>query len=115
MHVVINCAASVNFDDPLHDALEINYFGCMKMMSLAKECKKILSFCHVSTTYVNSNMGMDGDIKEEIYNQDQKIDQIVSELIQMNPHEAQKNLVKIMNGYPNTYTFTKAFSERSIK
>ena len=33
--VVINCAASVNFDDPLLDALEINYFGCLRMLTLA--------------------------------------------------------------------------------
>ena len=33
--VVINCAASVNFDDPLLDALQINYFGCLRMMELA--------------------------------------------------------------------------------
>ena len=26
--VIINSAASVNFDDPLHEALQINYFGC---------------------------------------------------------------------------------------
>jgi thioester reductase-like protein len=24
-HVIINCAASVSFDDPLHDAIKINY------------------------------------------------------------------------------------------
>ena len=39
--VVINVAASVNFDDPLLDALQINYFGSQRMMQLAKECKKI--------------------------------------------------------------------------
>ena len=61
VHLVINCAASVNFDDPLHDALEINYFGCMKMMDLAKECKNIQAFCHVSTTYVNSNTVTEGE------------------------------------------------------
>jgi thioester reductase-like protein len=27
VNVIINCAASVNFDDHLHDALAINYFG----------------------------------------------------------------------------------------
>ena len=53
--VVINCAASVNFDDPLLDALEINYFGCLRMLQLAKECPNILTFTHVSTAYVNSN------------------------------------------------------------
>ena len=39
--VVIHVAASVNFDDPLLDALQINYFGSQRMMQLAKECKKI--------------------------------------------------------------------------
>ena len=37
--IIINSAASVNFDDPLLDALNINYFGCMRMLELAKECK----------------------------------------------------------------------------
>ena len=36
--IVINVAASVNFDDPLMDALQINYFGCQRMLELAKEC-----------------------------------------------------------------------------
>lgn len=33
--VIINNAASVNFDDPLLDALNINYFGCMRILQLA--------------------------------------------------------------------------------
>lgn len=28
VNVIINCAASVNFDDPILDAIQINYFGC---------------------------------------------------------------------------------------
>jgi alcohol-forming fatty acyl-CoA reductase len=60
-HVMINCAASVNFDDPLQDALRINYFGCMRMLELAKECKHLDVFTHVSTCYVNCNRP-NGDI-----------------------------------------------------
>jgi thioester reductase-like protein len=41
LDIIINCAASVNFDDPLLDAIQINYFGCMRMLALAKECKKL--------------------------------------------------------------------------
>ena len=63
--LIINCAASVNFDDPLLDAIQINYFGCHRMLELAKECKKLLSFTHVSTAYVNSNRT--GFIEEKIY------------------------------------------------
>jgi len=35
VQIIINCAASVNFDDPLLDALNINYFGCMRMLDFA--------------------------------------------------------------------------------
>ena len=33
--IIINCAASVNFDDPLLEALGINYFGTLRMLDLA--------------------------------------------------------------------------------
>lgn len=35
VHIIINCAASVRFDEPIHDALNINYFGAMRMLDLA--------------------------------------------------------------------------------
>lgn len=55
VQIMINCAASVNFDDPLHDALNINYFGCLRMLEIAKSCSNLECFTHVSTAYVNSN------------------------------------------------------------
>ena len=65
--IVINVAASVNFDDPLLDALEINYFGCMRMLELAKECKNALTYTHVSTAYVNSNLPDNSVVEEKVY------------------------------------------------
>ena len=32
LDIIINCAASINFDDHLHDAIHINYFGTLKML-----------------------------------------------------------------------------------
>ena len=37
-NIIINCAASVNFDDPLLDAIQINFAGCMRILDLAKKC-----------------------------------------------------------------------------
>ena len=34
--VILNVAASVSFDDPLKQALMINYFGAKQMLDLAK-------------------------------------------------------------------------------
>ena len=39
---------------------------------------------------------------------------MVSRFMQMNPMQAKYNLPTILEGYPNTYTFTKAMAERSI-
>lgn len=65
LDIIINCAASVNFDDPLLDALQINYFGCLRVLQLAKECHKLKTLTHVSTAYVNSDRR--GFIEEKIY------------------------------------------------
>ena len=75
-HILINCAASVNFDDPLQDALRINYFGCMRMLELAHECEQIQVFTHVSTCYVNCNMP-GGLIEEKLYDVEMDVDETV--------------------------------------
>lgn len=38
-HVILNSAASINFDDPIREALQINYFGAMRILDLAHECE----------------------------------------------------------------------------
>jgi fatty acyl-CoA reductase len=111
-HVMINCAASVNFDDPLQDALRINYFGCMRMLELAKECKQLEVFTHVSTAYVNCDRKE--YIAEEIYNPDIDVDSIVKNLMAMNPQEVTLNEKKLIGNFPNTYTFTKNLAEKSL-
>ena len=65
VQVIINCAASVNFDDPLQEALLINYFGALQLLDIAKQSVSLESFTHVSTAYVNSNR--EGQIDERVY------------------------------------------------
>ena len=66
--IIINSAASVNFDDPLQEAIQINFFGCQRMLELCKECKNLQIFSHVSTAYANCDRS--GYIDEIIYDQD---------------------------------------------
>lgn len=84
------------------------------MLDLAKQCKNIIAYCHVSTAYVNCNLAQDGFVEEEIYNKDQEVERMVSKFMQMNPQQVAENLKTLLEGYPNTYTFTKAMAERSI-
>jgi thioester reductase-like protein len=35
LDVIINCAASVDFNEQITDAININYSGCLRMLDLA--------------------------------------------------------------------------------
>lgn len=90
--IVINVAASVNFDDPLLDALQINFFGCLRMLELAKECRNILSFTHVSTAYVNSNLPNNSQVEEKVYDLpgNQDAEEIVAKILELGPQRVQE-------------------------
>jgi thioester reductase-like protein len=113
--IIINCAASVNFDDPLLDAIQINYAGCKRMLELAKECQKLEVFCHVSTAYTNSDKL--GFVPEGIRDLDgnQDPDELIQSIIKMGPQVVADNEKQIIGSWPNTYTFTKSMAERSVK
>jgi nucleoside-diphosphate-sugar epimerase len=38
LDVIINCAASVDFNEQITDAININYNGCLRMLDLAQSC-----------------------------------------------------------------------------
>ena len=54
--IIMSLAASINFQEPIHDALQINYFGATRILQLAHECKKLEVLVHVSTAYVNTHL-----------------------------------------------------------
>lgn len=55
VHVVINCAATVDFNARLDVSLQMNVLGAMRMLELGKQMRNLESFVHVSTCYVNSD------------------------------------------------------------
>lgn len=116
LDIIINVAASTNFDDPLLDALQINYFGCQRMLQLATDCKKVDTYTHVSTAYVNSNRP-NSTIEEKVYDlpNGQDPEDLVRDILNMNPQQVSENEKAIIGAYPNTYTFTKSMAERMLK
>ena len=55
VQVLINCAASVDFNAALVNAIQDNIEGALKVYALARECSLLQSFVHISTAYVNCN------------------------------------------------------------
>ena len=56
LHIVIHCAANVDFNERLDGAITTNCRGPLRMLRLAERCPQLLAYVHVSTAYVNSNL-----------------------------------------------------------
>ena len=80
-HIVVNCAASIDFNSKLEDAINANIKGTLKMFALAKKCKQLLNFIHISTCYVNSDK--EGFIEEKIYKHSENPYEILNQLESM--------------------------------
>ncbi|XP_076923439.1 fatty acyl-CoA reductase 3-like isoform X4 [Bidens hawaiensis] len=51
--VVVNVAATTNFDERYDDSLALNTFGAKNVLNFAAKCDKIKLLLHVSTAYVS--------------------------------------------------------------
>ena len=54
-NIIINCAASIDFNARLDAAIDSNIKGSLRMLELAKKTKSLEVFTHISTSYVNCN------------------------------------------------------------
>jgi alcohol-forming fatty acyl-CoA reductase len=83
LDVIINVAASVDFNEPVADAIQINYLGLLRILDLSKECNKLQILTHVSTSYVNCDKR--GFIEEKVYDIERDSEDIINEILNMTP------------------------------
>ncbi|KAH8388653.1 hypothetical protein KR093_011728, partial [Drosophila rubida] len=112
--IVLHMAATVNFDERLYVALDINTRGTRLAVQLAKEMRQLEAFVHVSTAY--SNCVID-HIGETFYPENLSCSSDNAlELRELLSNELITKLTPTLLGkYPNTYTFTKALAEQIVQ
>ena len=115
VNVTINVAATIDFDMPLKDSIPINIGGAMNNLELAKACKKLLIYCHISTAYANSEQPSGSRIKEQVYDYGVDVIEMIEKIKKLPEDQLLKDTPKILGAYPNTYTFTKSNAERILK
>ncbi|KAL1544483.1 alcohol-forming fatty acyl-CoA reductase [Salvia divinorum] len=130
--VVVNLAATTNFDERYDVSLGINTLGARHVLNFSKKCKNLKILVHVSTAYVsgereglvlenpcimgetlNGTHGLDIDAEKKL------IDETLKQLKAHNYDEDYiKSSMKHLGiqrarkfGWPNTYVFTKAMGE----
>ncbi|KAF5770101.1 putative alcohol-forming fatty acyl-CoA reductase [Helianthus annuus] len=131
--VVVNVAATTNFDERYDIALALNTFGAINVLNFASKCVQIKLLLHVSTAYVagetpgliletpyllgktlNDANGLDINTEKKI------IEERLKEL-SYDKTSTDKSITLAMKdlgverankfGWPNTYVFTKALGE----
>lgn len=114
IETIINCAAAIDFNLPIEEALEQNVSNMRNLIAFSKK-NKVKNFIHISTAYVNDPYN--NDIKNEFINlklvtDDRNIDQLYEDI-----KESKISFKEIQNKqyFPNTYTFTKCLAELFIK
>ncbi|MCL4123541.1 UNVERIFIED_CONTAM: hypothetical protein GTU68_018389 [Idotea baltica] len=109
--VVFHAAATINFQEPMRVAVNLNILGTKRVVNLAKKMTKLKAFVHVSTAYGNCHLP---EINEEMY--PSPIDP--AKLIQMtewlDDDMLESLTAKLVHPRPNTYTYTKALAEHVL-
>jgi alcohol-forming fatty acyl-CoA reductase len=109
--VIIHGAATVRFDEELRKAIRINIRGTKHILDLATDCQKLQSVVHISTAYSQCPRS---EIKETFY--EPPIDyRRALQLLNEFDVDIDTLTPKLINPWPNTYTFTKAISEDMIR
>ncbi|CAK9153820.1 unnamed protein product [Ilex paraguariensis] len=132
VEVVVNLAATTNFDERYDVSLRINTIGARHVLNFAKKCVNLNLLLHVSTAYVcgekaglilenpyklgetlNGTPGLDIDAEEKV------VEERLNELqLEKASEQAITSAMKDLGiqrarkyGWPNTYVFTKAMGE----
>ncbi|CAN6560042.1 unnamed protein product [Malus baccata var. baccata] len=133
--VIVNLAATTNFDERYDIALALNTLGAKHVLNFAKQCVKLKVLVHVSTAYVCGEK--EGLLLENPYHMgetlngttgldiDNEIRLVHEKLKELRAEEASERAITlalkdfglkraIQYGWPNTYVFTKAMGEMLI-
>ncbi|KAK0605864.1 hypothetical protein LWI29_031614 [Acer saccharum] len=136
LDVIINLAATTNFDERYDVALGLNTYGAKHVLNFAKKCVKLKVLIHVSTAYVSGERS--GLIVENSYKMGETLNGasrldidmekkvVEQELNQLHSEGASEQAITLamkdlgikrakIHGWPNTYVFTKAMGEMVIE
>ncbi|XP_026472331.1 putative fatty acyl-CoA reductase CG5065 [Ctenocephalides felis] len=106
--IIYHMAATIRFDSPLKEAVLLNTRGTKFMLDLAKECKNLKMFAHVSTSYCHLHEKV---LLEKPYDPPANPHDIIKCVEWMDEDLVNSMTKKILGNLPNTYAFTKALAE----
>ncbi|KEG15047.1 fatty acyl-CoA reductase [Trypanosoma grayi] len=116
VNFIVHMAATVNFDERLNVAVETNTLGSLRVLAIARECKKLEAMVHVSTCYVNYNI-QGSTVEECLYPLPFDPEAMCKHILALHDAEIDTVAPSLLQkyGFPNTYTFTKSMGEQLLR
>ncbi|XP_057712053.1 fatty acyl-CoA reductase 1 isoform X2 [Corythoichthys intestinalis] len=112
VNIVFHCAATIRFDEPLKYAVQLNVIATQQLLGMAQRMRHLEAFIHFSTAYANCNRK---HIDEVIYPPPVEPRKLIESLEWMDDSIVQDITPRLINGRPNTYTYTKALGEYVVQ
>ncbi|XP_010881839.1 fatty acyl-CoA reductase 1 isoform X1 [Esox lucius] len=112
VNIVFHCAATIRFNEPLKDAMQLNVLATQKMVVLAHSMKHLEVFLHVSTAYANCDRTL---IEEVVYPPPVDYKKLIASLEWMDDKLVSAMTPGLIGKRPNTYTYTKAMAEYLVQ
>lgn len=110
--IIFHIAATVRFDEKIKQAVALNIKATRTVLDLARDCKKLESFVHCSTAFSNCPQK---HVKEEVYEAFIDTDAIIN-IVESTPECVLDKITPYLLGdWPNTYSYTKAIAESTVK
>jgi alcohol-forming fatty acyl-CoA reductase len=82
VNVIFHCAASVRFEDPLKQAVNINVCGTLRLLQLAQKMKNLKAFSYMSTTF---SQCYQNDLEEKFYPTNIDVLELIKKIEKMDP------------------------------
>ena len=111
INIVFHVAASVRFDDPLKKCVRYNVIGTKTVLELCHQMINLDCLIHVSTAYAYCHMKRS---EECLYPLKASASQVIEACNWMDDQTLNQCSELLMEGRPNTYTFTKAVAEHYV-
>ncbi|XP_013176194.1 PREDICTED: fatty acyl-CoA reductase 1 [Papilio xuthus] len=108
VNFIIHAAATIRFDEELRKAVLLNVRGTKLILELAKECKNLKLFFHVSTAYCHLHEKL---LEEKPYPPPADPHKVIQIAEWMDEESIALLTPKLLSKLPNSYAFTKALGE----
>uniref|UniRef100_A0A0A9WQG7 Fatty acyl-CoA reductase n=1 Tax=Lygus hesperus TaxID=30085 RepID=A0A0A9WQG7_LYGHE len=109
--MVIHAAATIRFDEALKKAVILNTRGTRQMMELAAGIQNLKLFVYVSTAYCHLDQKV---LEEKLYPSPMDPHKVIKSCELMDEELVEKVGEKILQGFPNSYAFTKNLAEAIV-